>query len=50
VDVSSDSYAAALALQERVTAQDLAEPDVLSAIAQAAGLSPEQAQERYAPR
>ncbi len=49
VDVTSDSYRNALALQERVTAADLADPDTLAAIAAAAGLSPTEAAERYAP-
>lgn len=50
VDVSSDSYKNALALQERVTAEDLADPETLAAIAAAANLSPEEAAERYAPQ
>jgi 6-phosphofructokinase 1 len=49
VDVSSDSYKNALALQERVTAQDLADPQTLAAIAAAANLSEKEAGERYAP-
>ncbi len=49
VDVTSDSYRNALALQERVTAADLADADTLAAIAAAAGLSPREAAERYAP-
>jgi 6-phosphofructokinase 1 len=49
VDVTSDSYRNALALQERVTAADLADADTLAAIAAAAGLSPKEAAERYAP-
>jgi 6-phosphofructokinase 1 len=49
VDVASDHYANALALQERVTAQDLADAGRLEAIAGAAKLSPEQARRRYAP-
>ncbi len=49
VDVASDSYRNALALQERVTAADLADADTLAAIAAAAGLSPREAAERYAP-
>jgi ATP-dependent phosphofructokinase / diphosphate-dependent phosphofructokinase len=47
VDVRSDSYRNALALQERVTAEDLADPQTLASIAAAARLSPEQARERY---
>jgi 6-phosphofructokinase len=50
VDVSSDSYTQALALQERIVREDLEDAAVLAAIARAAGLSPEQARERYAPR
>ena len=49
VDTRSDSYKNALALQERVTAEDLADAKTLSAIAKAAKLSPEQARERYRP-
>jgi 6-phosphofructokinase 1 len=49
VDTSSDSYQGALALQERVTAADLADGKTLAAIAKAAGLTPEQARERYRP-
>jgi ATP-dependent phosphofructokinase / diphosphate-dependent phosphofructokinase len=49
VDTSSDSYQCALALQERVTAEDLADAKTLAAIAKAAGLTPEQARERYRP-
>jgi 6-phosphofructokinase len=49
VDVSSDSYRNALALQERVTAEDLAAADRLAAIAAAAGLEPHEARERFAP-
>ena len=49
VDVDSDSFAAALALQRRVTAADLADPKRLDAIAAAAGLSAGEARERYTP-
>jgi len=49
VDVTSDSYKNALALQERVTARDLADPQTLAAIAAAANLSEKEAAERYAP-
>jgi 6-phosphofructokinase 1 len=47
VDVTSDSYRNALALQDRITAEDLEDPASLAAIAQAANLSPEEAKERY---
>jgi 6-phosphofructokinase 1 len=49
VDTSSDSYRNALALQERVTPEDLADPATLAAIAKAARLSPEEARKRYRP-
>ncbi|MFP6607136.1 MAG: 6-phosphofructokinase, partial [Myxococcota bacterium] len=49
VDVDSDSFAAALSLQRRVTAADLADPKRLDAIAAAAGLSAGEARERYTP-
>ena len=49
VDVDSDSFAAALSLQRRVTAADLADPKRLDAIAAAAGLSAREALERYTP-
>jgi len=49
VDTSSDSYRNALALQERVTAEDLADPDTLAALAKASGLSTDEARERYRP-
>ncbi len=49
VDIDSDSFAAALALQRRVTAADLADPKRLDAIAAAAGLSAGEARERYTP-
>ena len=49
VDVDSDSFAAALSLQRRVTAADLADPKRLDAIAAAAGLSVPEARERYTP-
>jgi 6-phosphofructokinase len=49
VDTSSGSYRNALALQERITAADLADAQTLAAIAKAAKLSPEQARERYRP-
>jgi 6-phosphofructokinase len=50
VDVDSDSYRSALALQERIQAEDLANPETLAALAHAAGLSPEETKARYAPR
>ena len=49
VDVGSDHYQSALALQERVVAEDLADPARLRALAAAAKLDPEQARRRYAP-
>jgi len=49
VDVASDIFKSALALQSRVTAADLADADRLAAIAAAAGLSPTEARQRYAP-
>ncbi len=49
VDVTSDSYENALALQERITAEDLADDARLAAIASAAKLTPDQARQRYAP-
>jgi len=49
VDIASDSFAAAMALQSRVTAADLADPARLAEIAAAAKLSPDEARERYAP-
>jgi 6-phosphofructokinase 1 len=49
VDVGSDYYANALALQERIDAADLADARRLAAIASAAKLSPEEARKRYAP-
>jgi 6-phosphofructokinase 1 len=48
VDIDSDSYRSALALQDRITAEDLADPDTLAAIAAAANLGPEEAKQRYA--
>jgi 6-phosphofructokinase 1 len=50
VDVGSDSYRAALALQERITASDLADAGTLAALARAAKLSPEETKARYTPR
>ncbi|NRA07002.1 MAG: 6-phosphofructokinase [Myxococcales bacterium] len=49
VDIRSDSYRNALALQERVTAQDLDDPERLAALAASANLSPEETRRRYAP-
>jgi 6-phosphofructokinase 1 len=49
VDPDTDSYRNSIALQERITAQDLAEPGRLEAIAKAGGLSVEEAKTRYAP-
>ena len=49
VDIGSDSYRNALALQERVFAGDLADEKSLAAIASAANLSPAEARKRYAP-
>ena len=49
VDVGSDSFRAALSLQQRITAEDLADPARLRSIAAAAGLPAEEARERYAP-
>ena len=49
IDVTSDSYKNALSLQERITAEDLADKDMLAAIAKASGLSEADAKKRYAP-
>jgi 6-phosphofructokinase 1 len=49
VDTGSDHYRSALALQERVAAEDLSDPGRLAAIAKAAGLPSEEARRRYAP-
>ena len=49
VDVSAASYVAAYALQDRVFAEDLGDPQRLEAIAKAANLTPELTRERYAP-
>jgi 6-phosphofructokinase 1 len=49
VDPGHDWYRAARALQERVEPEDLADPQRLAALAQAAKLSPEEAKRRYAP-
>jgi 6-phosphofructokinase 1 len=50
VDVTSDSYQAALALQERITDEDLSDPGKLAALARAAKLSPEETKTRYTVR
>ncbi len=50
VDPSSLAWQTSLALQDRVHPEDLADPERLASIAAAAGLSPEAARERYAPR
>ena len=50
VDVSSDTYKNALALQERITADDLADPTALAALAAAANLSPQETAKYFAPR
>ena len=47
VDVGTDSYANARALQVRIEPEDLADPARLEAIAAAAGLSPDEARARY---
>jgi 6-phosphofructokinase len=47
IDTSTDSYRHAVSLQSRVVAADL-EADRLAAIAEAAGLSPDDARKRYA--
>ena len=49
VDIGSDSYRNAYALQERVQAEDLDDGATLAAIAAAANLSPAEARQRYAP-
>jgi 6-phosphofructokinase 1 len=49
VDVESDTYQSALALQERVRAEDLADAARLEALAAAARLSPAEAKQRYLP-
>jgi 6-phosphofructokinase 1 len=49
VNTRSDAFRAARALQTRVEAEDLRDPDRFAAIAQAAKLEPEQARRRYAP-
>ncbi len=49
VDVASDSYKNAFALQERVQLEDLRDEATLAAIAAAADLTPEEAKRRYMP-
>jgi 6-phosphofructokinase 1 len=49
VDIRSDSYRNAVALQERVTAADLADPATLATLAKTANLSPDEVKKRYAP-
>ncbi len=49
VDVATDSYRTARTLQIRIEQADLDDPKRLAAIAKAAGLSPEDAKQRYAP-
>jgi 6-phosphofructokinase 1 len=49
VDVSTDSFAGARALQVRVEREDLEDEGRLAALARAAKLSPEEARRRYAP-
>jgi 6-phosphofructokinase len=49
VDTASDSYCNALALQERITAEDLADDAMLARIAEAANLPPDEAKRRYSP-
>jgi len=47
VDVATDSYANARALQVRIEPEDLADPERLATLAAAAGLSPEETRQRY---
>jgi 6-phosphofructokinase 1 len=49
VDVSTDSFASARALQTRVEVLDLEDPERLAAIAAAANLTADQARQRYRP-
>ena len=49
VDVSTDSFASARALQVRVESADLEDPERLAAIAAAANLTADQARQRYRP-
>jgi 6-phosphofructokinase 1 len=50
VDLASAAWQTSYQLQDRVFAEDLADPERLAAIAKQAGLSPEAARERYAAR
>ncbi|NNL67172.1 MAG: 6-phosphofructokinase [Myxococcales bacterium] len=47
VDVSTDDYATARALQTRIEPEDLADPKRLAALAAAAGLSEDETRKRY---
>ncbi len=47
VDTSTDHYRNARELQERIEPEDLADPEILAAIAAAAKLTPEAARDRY---
>ena len=49
VDITTDSYRSAIALQDRVTAEDLDDPATAKALAAAAGFSVDEARKRYAP-
>jgi len=49
VDVDTDSFRHTRLLQERVTGDDLEDPERLEAIARAAGLAPDAARRRYTP-
>ena len=47
VDTTTDHYRNARELQERIEPEDLADPEILAAIAAVAKLSPEAARDRY---
>jgi 6-phosphofructokinase 1 len=49
IDTSTDSYRHALSLQTRILAEDLADEARATAIAEAAGLTVDEARRRYAP-
>ena len=49
VDTSTESHQNAWALQVRMEESDLADPEMLGAIAETARISPEEAKERYRP-
>jgi 6-phosphofructokinase 1 len=49
VDVATDSFKSARALQNRVEAADLADPKLLAALAKAANLPEAEVRTRYAP-